>query len=213
MMTGHERDRERVGILGGTFDPIHLGHLEIAKAAREQHQLDRVIFVAARRQPMKPSDPVATGEQRLAMVELAIAGRPGSSASDCELKRPGTSFTIDTVREHRAKLGSSAELFFILGSDSVRDLPNWRNLDELAELCTLVVAARPGWPLDALNVLDTRLTPKQAGAIKAAVVRCTANITSASEVRSRVARGEPIAGLVPPAVAGYIAQNKLYRTA
>jgi len=211
-MTGNERNRERVGILGGTFDPIHLGHLEIANAAREQHRLDRVIFVAARRQPMKPSDPVAAGEQRLAMVELAIAGRPGFSASDCELKRPGTSFTIDTVREHRAKLGSSAELFFILGSDSVRDLPNWRDLDELAGLCTLVVAARPGWPLDALDVLEARLTPEQAGAIKAAVVRCTANTASASEVRRRVAQGEPIAGLVSPAVAGYIAQNKLYRT-
>lgn len=211
-MRGHQSGRERVGIVGGTFDPIHLGHLGIAQAARKQHRLDRVIFVAARRQPMKQSDPVASGEQRLAMVELAIAGRPGFSASGCELTRPGTSFTIDTVREHRAKLGAGAELFFVLGSDNVPDLPNWRALEELAELCTLVVAARPGWPLDALDVLEARLTPEQVGAIKAAAVRHTANAASASEVRSRVARGEPVDGLVPPAVAGYIAQNKLYRT-
>ena len=204
---------DRVGIFGGTFDPIHLGHLQVAQAARDQHRLDRVIFVPARRQPMKPSAPVASGRHRVAMVQLAIEDQPAFSASDRELARPGKSFTIDTVLEFRAELGPDAELFFILGSDSVRDLPNWHELEKLAESCTLVVAARPGWPVDALDTLEGRLPPEQIAAMKAAAVRCTANTVSASEIRRRIAEGDPAEGLVPAAVAVYVAKNKLYSAA
>lgn len=204
---------DRVGIFGGTFDPIHLGHLQVAQAARDQHRLDRVIFVPARRQPMKPSDPVASGRHRVAMARLAIEGQTAFSVSDCELARPGKSFTIDTVLEFRTELGPDAELFFILGSDSVRDLPNWHEVESLAELCTLVVAARPGWPIDALDALEERLPAERIAAMKTAAVRCTANAAASSEIRRRIAEGETVDGLVPATVAAYVAKNKLYSAA
>ena len=205
--------RERVGIFGGTFDPIHVGHLQVAHAARERHALDRIIFVPARRQPMKRSAPAASGRHRVEMVQLAIEGERAFSVSDCELARPGKSFTIDTILAFRAELGPEAELFFIIGSDSVRDLPNWHEVENLAELCTLVVAARPGWPVDALDTLEGRLPAARIAAMKAAAVLCTANTTSSSEIRRRIAEGDPTDGLVPAVVAAYVAKNKLYSAA
>ena len=201
---------DRVGIFGGTFDPIHLGHLQVAQAARDQHRLARVILVPARCQPMKPSAPDASGRHRVAMIELAIEGQPALSVSDCELDRPGKSFTIDTILEFRAELGPDTELFFILGSDSIRDLPKWHEVERLAELCTLIVAARPGWPMDALDALEGQLTAERIAAMKTDAVRCTANAAAASEIRRRVAEDEPVDDLVPAAVAAYVAKNKLY---
>jgi len=203
----------RVGIFGGTFDPIHVGHLQIAEAAREQHRLDRVVFVPARRQPMKASAPIASGEQRVAMVELAIEDRPAFAVSGCELARAGKSYTIDTIRDFGKTLGAAVELFFILGSDSVRDLPNWLDLPGLVERCTLVVAARPGWPLDALDALEGQVPADQLAVMKAAVIHSTASAVSSSDIREQIAAGEPVDGLVPPAVSAYAAQNKLYSPA
>ncbi len=201
---------ERVGIFGGTFDPIHLGHLRVAEAAREQHGLGRIVFVPARRQPMKSSAPVASGRHRIAMIELAIDGERAFSVSDCELDRPGKSFTIDTILEFRAGLGPEVELFFILGSDSVCDLPNWYDIGRVTDLCTLVIAARPGWPVDTLDALEERLPAERIAGMKAAAVRCTADASSSSEIRRRLAEGTPVDDLVPAAVAAYVAQNKLY---
>ena len=211
---GEPLDRcERVGIFGGSFDPIHNGHLDVADAALKRHRLDRVIFVPARQQPHKRSAPAASGEHRLAMVELAIRDEPLFSASDCELKRPGRSFTIDTIREFRDQFGPRAEIFFIVGSDSVSELPAWKSLRRLAELCTFVVAARPGWPLDELDKLSDHLPAERVAAIKDAAIDSTANRVSATEIRALVASGDPIAGLVPEPVAAYITRNKLYRAA
>ena len=211
-MTGCEDTPARVGLFGGTFDPIHTGHLEIARAARDGHDLDRVILIPARQQPIKASGPVASGEHRLAMIEAAIREEPGFTASDCELRRPGKSFTIDTVRAFRDDLGPTVRLFFILGSDSLPELRYWRQLERLVTLCTLVVAARPGWPLDELDKLAGVLSDEDVATLKAAMVRTTASGASSTEVRNRLAGFEAIDGLVPGPVAQYIAENKLYRS-
>ncbi len=200
----------RVGIFGGTFDPIHLGHLEIASAAASRHQLDRVIFVPARQQPIKPASPAASGDHRLAMIRLAVGEDPTFEASECELRRQGPSYTVDTIRAFREEFGPEADLFFILGSDSVRELPRWRDLEGLADMCTLAVAARPGWPCDALDTLTGRLGAERVDAIKAAALQTTACDIASTTVRERLARGGRIDELVPPAVAEYIEQNKLY---
>jgi len=203
----------RVAVFGGTFDPIHNGHLTVAEAAAAQHRLDTVIFVPARRPPHKASEPSAPAEHRLAMIRLAVEGRPGFEVSDCELTRPGTSYTVDTMRRFRRRLPPGTRLYFIAGSDSVPELPAWRDLAGLTELCTLVVAARPGRPLEELDALLEHLPEERVAAIKAAAVATTASPVSATEVRRRLAAGRPVAELVPDAVARYIAENKLYKPA
>jgi len=201
----------RVGVFGGSFDPIHHGHLEIARAARDRHDLDRLIFVPAYQQPHKRALPRASGADRVAMIRLATQGEGAFGVSDCELRREGTSFTIDTMRSFRQELGPEAKLFFVVGADSVPELPAWRKLEELSELCLFVVAARPGWSLDGLDVLAERLPRERVEAIKQAAIRTTANPASSTEIRERIASGRPIDGLTPDAVIEHINENKLYR--
>ena len=201
----------RVGVLGGTFDPIHNGHLAITAAARRRHDLEYVLLIPAREAPHKREAPVAGAEHRLAMARLAAEGRAGLRVSDCELNRPGPSYTVDTMRQLREELGPGAGIYFIIGSDMVPDLPAWKEPWELIRLCTLVVAARPAWPMEALDSLAPWLSADQLAQIKAAAVFTTAHPVSSTEVRRRVALGGPISDLVPGPVARYISQNKLYR--
>ncbi len=208
-----EKAPRRVAIFGGSFDPVHNGHLEIAAAALRQHQLERVVFVPARHQPHRTGAPRAPGAHRLAMLRLATMDRPEYEVSDCELKRPGKSFSVDTVRMMRSQLGPGVELYFLIGADSLHGLAKWKHIATLAKLCRFIVAARPGFPLDALDALRDILPEDCVAAMWAGAVRTTANITSSTEIRRRVAAEQPLHGLVPPAVAAYIAQNKLYSDA
>jgi nicotinate-nucleotide adenylyltransferase len=201
---------DRVGVLGGSFDPVHNGHLAVARTARDRHELCRVIFVPARHQPHKPDPPEAPDKARMEMLRLATRDEPAFEVSDCELRRAEKSYTIDTVRELRAQLGTETEIFFIVGSDSVPDLPDWKEARTLLDLCTFVVAARPHWPLVALDDLTDRLGRKRVARLRANAIRETHSPVSATAVRERVAAGRSIRGLVPEAVARYIAENKLY---
>jgi len=212
-MSNNKKSDEQVGVFGGSFDPVHNGHLEVAAAVLRRRGLDRVVFVPALRQPIKSERPVASGEHRLAMIRLAVQDAPAFDASDIELKRPGKSFTIDTIRELRRTLGPRPDLFFIIGSDSVAELPRWKNVEELATLCSIIVAARPGWPLDALDALAVRLPPDRVETIKNLAVRTTHNDVSSTEIRKLLAAGRSVEGLVPRCVADYIARNKLYSAA
>ena len=201
---------QRIGIFGGSFDPVHNGHLEIAEAALRKHKLDRVIFVPARLQPHKPNEPHASGEQRLEMIKLAIADNPKFEASDCELRRPGKSYTIDTVKDFRSSLGADAELFLIIGSDGLRDFARWHGVQELVGLCRIIVAARPNEPLGQMDSLCAVLPADRLAELNELSMPTTANPVSATEVRRRCAAGESIAGLVPARVEDYIARNRLY---
>ncbi len=134
--------RSRIGVFGGTFDPLHVGHLAIARAALESVPLDRIVFVLARRSPLKDRDPVASPADRLTMLERAIAGEAAFSVSRIELERDGPSYTVDTLES----LAAEGDLFLILGSDAASDLPRWRRPERIAQLATLLVAARPGAP-------------------------------------------------------------------
>jgi nicotinate-nucleotide adenylyltransferase len=184
----------RIGVFGGTFDPVHVGHLAIANAALESVPLDRVLFVLARRSPLKETDPVAAEGDRLKMLELAIADEPRFAVSRLELDRTGPSYTVETLEQ----LAGADELFLILGGDAIAALPRWKDAGRIATLATLLVAERPG-------------APERAGT--APVVRFDAPRLdiSSRELRARAARGRSLRYLVPDPVWKHIEARGLYR--
>jgi nicotinate-nucleotide adenylyltransferase len=196
--------QKRIGVLGGTFDPIHAGHLAAASVAIDCARLDRVIFVPAGQPPHRPPA-VAPAEPRLEMCRLATAGEARFAVSDMELGRGGPSYTVETLAEMR-RLHSRDEMFLILGWDAARLFPSWRRPEEVRALASIVVIGRPG--SDAPSAADL----KPAGLDGERVVLClepTPDI-SASEIRRAVAAGESIAGKVPAVVEQYITTHRLY---
>lgn len=198
----------RVGILGGTFDPVHIGHLICAEAAREQFHLETVLFVPASRSPFKLNRDVAADEHRWAMVNLAIAGNPCFSASRIELDRSGPSYTIDTLRALKA--ATAAELFFITGADTIVDLDKWRSAREVLALATFIAFPRSGTGARRLRAAIDRLNSEFGGSV--AVARGPRIDLSSTEIRRRVRAGESLRYLVPDPVAEYIVQHGLYRS-
>ncbi|MDP9246125.1 MAG: nicotinate-nucleotide adenylyltransferase [Chloroflexota bacterium] len=184
----------RIGVFGGTFDPVHVGHLAIAHAALESLPLDRVLFVPARRSPLKERGPVATEADRLAMLELAVAGEPRFAVSRAELDREGPSYTVDTLQG----LAGADALFLILGSDAIADLPRWKDPERIAELATLVVADRPGAPE---RIGDAPIVTFDAPRLD----------ISSRELRARAARGLSLRYLVPDPAWKHIEARGLYR--
>jgi len=198
----------RIGILGGTFDPVHRGHLEIARIAMDEAALERVIFIPAGQPRLKSGDPSASPEQRLEMLRLAVSETPGFDVSDMELRRSGPTLTVETLRELRDELGDGVELCFILGLDALLRFDQWVEPEGVAELARLLAVSRPGysgfdWPgFYARN-------PYVEGRVDC--LDTTAIDISASELRARIAAGASVSGLLPSAVEQYIRDNGLYR--
>jgi nicotinate-nucleotide adenylyltransferase len=194
----------RTGLLGGTFDPIHIGHLGAASAALDCARLDRVILVPSAQPPHRGAA-VASAEDRLAMCRFAIEGEPRLEVSDVEVRRGGRSYTVDTLREIRSNLPED-ELFLILGWDAAKMLPTWRDPQVVARLATIVVISRPG--TSAPRPEDLR----SAGLATDRVMLClrpTPDV-SGSALREAIARGEPVSGKMPGRVEEYIAAHHLY---
>ncbi|OGO57602.1 MAG: nicotinate (nicotinamide) nucleotide adenylyltransferase [Chloroflexi bacterium RBG_16_72_14] len=197
-----------LGLLGGTFDPIHHGHLAIAEEAREALGLERVLLVPAAMPPHKPGRPVTAAEDRLAMLELAIAGNPAFAVSRVELDRGGRSYTVDTLEALRAERGTSAaEPWFILSAEALAEFPTWRRPDRILELCRLAVVPRAGHePLD-VAWLAANLPGRES---RVRFLPGPLLPISGSVVRRRAAAGRSVRYLVPEAVANYIAEHRLY---
>ena len=195
----------RIGILGGTYDPIHNGHLHIGRQVAEQLGLAQILLIPSRTPPHRPA-PQATSQQRIAMCALAAATDPRFQVSDVELLRTGPSYTIDTL-ESLARPDTS--LMLILGADAAALLPQWYRAADLGDVCELVVVNRSGAAI-ALDPIRTAI-PSFAGRIH--TVSAPAYDVSSSLLRQRCTAGLPISDLVPPRVADYIAQNGLYRSA
>lgn len=190
----------RVGVFGGSFDPVHYGHLILAENSREAARLDRVLFVPAPRPPHKLGREQTPFFRRVEMLELAIAGHPAFQVSQIEKDRPGPSFTVDTLSQLKAE-HPEAELFLLLGSDSLQDLPSWFRPDRIAELATLVVTPRPGAERSPELPFPFRIVWVDAPRID----------ISSSDIRQRVQSGRTIRYLLPRAVECYIETHRLYR--
>jgi len=189
---------ERIGLFGGSFDPVHVGHLLVAQAAYEELQLSRLFFIPASQSPFKPESNPAPAAARLRLLRLALAGQSRYAVDDQEIQRGGTSFTIDTVRDYVTR-HPEAQIFYLIGADHVPQLPKWRAADELARLLEFVVIPRPG----ATPV--TSRPPFRLRALQGFPVG-----VSSSQIRARVREGLPIEGLVPAAVAEAIRNSRLY---
>jgi nicotinate-nucleotide adenylyltransferase len=190
--------------MGGTFDPIHCGHLHIAEEARRVFGLSRVEFVTAADPPHKPEGASTSAEHRHAMVLLAIEGRPHFRASRRELDRSGPSYSITTIQEYQAE-EPDAEIYFITGADAILEILTWHRADELVRLCTFVAVTRPGYDLSALE----RVLPK-AYLPHIQPLAATGVAVSSTEIRARLRRGESIREMTPVAVERYIEANGLY---
>jgi nicotinate-nucleotide adenylyltransferase len=196
-----------IGVVGGTFDPIHNGHLLLAEEVRARLNLTETLFVPAGQPWLKAGSPISPAEHRVEMVRLATADRSYFKLETMEVGHPGPSYTVDTVRKLKAQLAIEDELFFILGADNLTELPLWREPSRLITMCHLVVGSRPDYPLPDLEALEAIIP----GLAQKVMLMDKPEIDiSASEIRDRVARRLPIHYLVPEVVDEYIRQHKLY---
>lgn len=208
----------RLGILGGTFDPIHFGHLDAADAARRALSLDEVRLIPSCDPPHRPADPLAPPFHRFALVALAIQEYEAYRASDMELTRQGASYTADTLRALGAEGWHPSQLFFILGSDAFAEIATWRDFPAVLDAAHFVVIARPGTTLDTAAARRPELRPRlrrpaqdtSAAGTSVFLVEAHTRDISSSEIRARLAGRRPIDDLVPPAVARHIVAHHLY---
>ncbi|MCI0586892.1 MAG: nicotinate-nucleotide adenylyltransferase [Planctomycetes bacterium] len=200
----------RVGVYGGSFDPIHNGHLAVAGTARDRASLDRVLLVPAAAPPHKEGRDLAPAAHRLAMVALAVEGRPGLEACDLEVRRGGRSYTVDTLAEVRA-LFPGAEVFLVIGSDTLPDLPQWRDVHSILARTRVLAVLRRGHGRDAVEGLRCHFAPAEVESLAAGFLEIDPVDASATEIRDRLRRRLPVTGLLPPPVAAYIERNGLYR--
>ncbi len=191
----------RKGIMGGTFDPIHYGHLVTAEEVRDYFDLDEVVFVPSGRPPHKIGQKITDPEHRYLMVVLATVTNPYFSVSRVEIERPGPSYSVDTVRYFKTLWGKETEVFFITGADAFAQISTWNNPQELLTMCTFVAASRPGYKLNIDKDFRDRVR----------IIEVSALAISSSEIRRRVRRGESIKYLLPETVEHYIYKNGLYR--
>jgi nicotinate-nucleotide adenylyltransferase len=200
--------RKRIGILGGTFNPIHLGHLLMAQDAVEQVKLDGVKFIPSAAPPHKTVNQLASERDRLHMVKLAIRGYTGFEVDDIEIRRGGVSYTVDTLTELRRR-NPRADLYFIIGADSLRELHLWREVERLVTLCTFVTVPRPCF--EPKPMVDPRLDAPTRRRLRQHVLRGHACDIASRDIRARVASGRSIRYLVPDVVYQYIRRRRLYQ--
>jgi len=198
----------RLGIMGGTFDPIHYGHLVTAESARWEFKLNTVIFIPSGRPPHKAEKCISDAELRYQMTLLATANNPSFIVSRLEIDRPGSSYTVDTVKQMFKDMGHLTDLFFITGADAVLEISTWRDVAELFGLCTLVAATRPGFDL-----IETKQGFDLPGNLinKIRFIEVPMLAISSTDIRNRVWAGKPVRYLLPESVKDYIKQCLLYQ--
>lgn len=205
-MTGLKK--AKTGIMGGTFDPIHYGHLFIAECARHKFHLDKIMFIPTGMPVHKRQNNIIDPVHRLTMTRLAVRSNPYFEVSTIETDRSGPTYAIDTLRLLHSEETTPQEYFFITGADAILEILTWKDVDEVFELCQFIAVTRPGFSFDEMNKVKQGLTMDQ---IKRIHIYETAGIlVSSTDIRQRAVNGEPIKYLVPEQVEKYISENKLY---
>jgi nicotinate-nucleotide adenylyltransferase len=190
--------------MGGTFDPVHYGHLVAAEEALVQFNLDRVVFMPTGCPVRKAHRDVTPGEHRYLMVVMATASNPDFEVSRMEIDRPGETYTVDTILELRTQYGPQAEIFFITGADAVYEILTWKDSARLADACTFIAATRPGFDLGRFR------EESEVSGLRIEFMEVPALSISSTDIRERIRLRRPIRYLLPESVAAYIAKNDLY---
>jgi len=202
----------KIGLLGGSFDPIHRAHLALAEACQEQAKLDRVWFLPTAHQPFKPGGPFATNADRLAMLKLALADQADSEICTHEIDRGGMSYTIDTLT-HLTESNPDTDWYLLIGADSLADFPFWRRPADICRLATPLVVNRAGEPAPNFGHLSEIVSPERLAEIESLEVKMPPLAISSSTIREAIAQGKEWQSQVPDAVAQYIVEHKLYLNA
>ena len=203
--------KRKIALFGGTFDPIHLGHIAVAADAAKQIGAEKIIFVPAKRSPLKGFSPKASDEHRLAMVALAIAGNENLEVSDCELNKPAPSYTLQTVRQFQTDYGHEALIYWLVGADGVDDLQHWYGIEELIDACNLCTMSRAGCERPDYGKFEGLWGRQRVEKLQRCIIQTPLVDVSSTEIRKRLAAGADVSGMLAPAVADYIRKHALYR--
>lgn len=203
--------KRKIVLFGGTFDPIHYGHTGVAENALRHIGAEKVVFIPARRSPHKHFFPVADASQRLDMIALAIADNEKFCLSDCELKRPEPSYTLQTVRHFHQHYGQDAAIYWLTGADSVDDLPAWYKICELINRCNLCVMLRAGFQPPDFDKFEDVLGHERLTKLKQNVVPTPLIDISSTQIRKRLSLGRDVTDMLHPAVLDYIRKHNLYQ--
>jgi nicotinate-nucleotide adenylyltransferase len=199
-----------IALFGGTFDPVHIGHTAVAAVAGESVGAEKVVFVPAKRSPLKGFFPEAGDEDRLAMISLAISGNAGFESSDYELKKVGPSYTLETVRYFQEKLGDDSVIYWLAGADSLEDLPHWYGVPELIDECNLAIMCRAGFETPNFSKFEPVWGRQRVEKLQQNVIKTPLIDISSTEIRRRLAAGGDVSGMVCPEVLQYIREHGLY---
>jgi len=204
--------KSKIVLFGGTFDPIHLGHTTVAAEAAEHIGAERIVFIPAKRSPLKSFFPEASDADRFGMISLAIAHNRKFELSDYELKKPGQNYTLDTVRQFKANFCSQAVIHWLIGADSVDDLPHWYKIIELLDECNLSTMYRAGFASPDFSKFKDIWSSERVEKLQQNVIRTSLIDINSTEIRRRLAAGLDVSNMLHPAVADYIYKNNLYKS-
>jgi nicotinate-nucleotide adenylyltransferase len=202
----------KIALFGGTFDPVHLGHTAVAAAAAERIGVEKVVFIPAKRSPLKSFFPVASDKDRLAMISLAIAGNEKFVVNDYELKKPVPSYTLETVRHFQADYGGTAQLYWLVGADSIYELSHWYGITELIDECNLCIMFRGGCEAPDFTEFRGIWGDARVEKLQSSIIRTPLIDISSTEIRNGLAAGRDVTNMLAPQVADYIRKRGLYQS-
>jgi nicotinate-nucleotide adenylyltransferase len=204
--------RRKIALFGGTFDPVHLGHIIVSAAAAEHIGAEKIIYIPAKRSPLKSLQPQASDTDRFNMISLAIAGENIFEVSDYELTKVAPSFTLDTVRQFHTKYGGDASIYWLVGADSIDELPHWYHMEELIDECHLCVMYRAGCKQPDFAGLESLWGSRRIEKLRNNIIPTPLVDISSTEVRDRLTKNQDVTQMLHPEVLRYIQKHHLYRS-